>query len=70
MRVSKVPEDTKWRAECDMRTLREAAEISADAKRVEAARKAAEEQIANLKVVTRTKVPKATPGKRLAGRKL
>lgn len=63
--------DSKWQAECDARTLRDAEEIKADAKRVDAAKKVAEEQIAALKAVARTKTPVRTAtGKRLAGRKL
>jgi hypothetical protein len=45
-------EDKKWRAECDMRTLREAEQIMADSKRVAAAKAEAARQIKDLQKVT------------------
>lgn len=58
-------DDAKWRAECDMRTLREAEQIKADAKRAAAARAAAEKEIEAMKtVVRRTPVAKTTRGKK------
>lgn len=45
--------DKKWMAESDMRTLREAAMIQADAKRLKAAAKMAAEQLKALQKVTK-----------------
>jgi len=45
--------DKKWMAENDMRTLREAAMIQADAKRLKAAAKMAAEELKALQKVTK-----------------
>lgn len=45
--------DEKWMAESDMRTLREAAMIQADAKRLKAATKMAAEELKALQRVTK-----------------
>lgn len=45
--------DKKWMAESDMRTLREAAIIQADAKRLKAAAKMAAEELKALQKVTK-----------------
>lgn len=44
-------DDAKWRAEDDMRTLARAQEIKGDPKRLAAAKKCAEEKLAELQAV-------------------
>lgn len=47
--------DKKWQAEEDARTLRRAEEIKCDAKRMEAAKKVATEEISAMKSVMKMK---------------
>jgi len=49
------PDEAKWRAEDDMRTLARAREIEADPKRLVAAKKMAREKLAELQAVAGTK---------------
>ena len=44
-------DDAKWRAESDMRTLAQAQEIKADPKRLAAAKKCAEEKLAEMQAM-------------------
>lgn len=44
-------DDAKWRAEDDMRTLARAQEIKSDPKRLAAAKKCAEEKLAEMQAV-------------------
>jgi hypothetical protein len=45
------PDDAKWRAEDDMRTLARAEEVKADPKRLAAAKKMAKEKLAELQSI-------------------
>lgn len=56
-------EDPKWRAECDMRTLREAEQIRSDSKRHTAAKKAAVAEMKSLEKVTKP-APRNTRAKK------
>ena len=53
--------DKKWQAECDMRTLVDAAKIQADRSRLSAARKMASEQASALRNIGVVAKPKASP---------
>jgi hypothetical protein len=58
-------DESKWRAEADMRTLAEAAAIRRDPKRLAAARKAAKSRLAEMKAETQaisTLAAGKTPG--------
>lgn len=68
-----IDSDKKWRAESDLRTLREAEEIRSDKSRVSAAQTEGRKQMAALSRVTHAapKPARAHPAaKRLAGRKI
>ena len=49
------PDDSKWRAEDDMRTLARAEEVRNDPKRLAAAKKMAREKLAELQTIAGTK---------------
>ncbi|HEY0955817.1 MAG TPA: hypothetical protein VGE36_13715 [Roseateles sp.] len=51
-------DEAKWRAENDMRTLAQAVEIRKDPKRLTAAKKCAEEKLAEMKAITGETVTK------------
>lgn len=67
--------DSKWRAESDLRTLREAEEIKSDKSRVSAAKTEATKQMSALSRVTgsspaRSSRPASSPARRLANKRI
>jgi hypothetical protein len=69
---SPVAMDNRWRAESDLRTLRDAEEIKADSSRVRAAKSEAKKQMNALSKVAGGSAPsdRSSREKRLAGRRL
>jgi len=64
--------DKRWRAESDLRTLRDAEEVKADSSRMHAAKAEAKKQMQALSKVSGAATPndRSSREKRLAGRRL